>query len=86
MTRDDEEAVSDALSRALLRDRTYRRLTRRVLAAQDALKRTISKRAWALYLLVEERTNDRHFHDVTVAIRLALRHRQKGVSPACRRG
>ena len=71
-----------ALSRWARTDRRYRRLTKRVLAAQDTMRAAISKRAWRLYLALEEAVNARDYEFVTAAIRLALlRGRRAALRP-----
>jgi len=54
-----------------------RKLSRRVIRAQNVLRRLVSKRAWVAYLKVEEAVNDREFARgdalAVVILRLARR-------------
>ncbi len=68
-----EEAVDRALSRFALKSPTIRRLTKKVLRAQRALQKVVSKRAWLAYLHVEEAVGRRDMAVLDAAIRIALK-------------
>lgn len=71
----DEEAVDRALTRFARRSVTVQRLTKRVLRAQRALQKVVSKRAWLFYLRLEEAVNERDLEVLDAAIRFALRRK-----------
>jgi hypothetical protein len=50
-----------------------RRLTKRILKAQRALRAVVSERAWRRYMKLEEAVNDRNYEYVTTAIHVAMK-------------
>lgn len=70
---EDDDSLAAACGDLLRRDREYRRLTRRVLERQGALRAQVTKPAWATYLRVEEAVNDRAGHELLLVARWAFR-------------
>lgn len=73
----DEAAVDRALERFARSAKTIRRLSKRVLRAQEALRQLVSKRAWLAYLAVEERVGAQQLEVLDAAIRIALSRRRR---------
>lgn len=67
------DAVRKALDAWIEHDDDYRALADAVQDAQAELRRAVTDDAWALYLVLEERVNARHWEIVTAAIELATR-------------
>jgi hypothetical protein len=70
----DDSALDDVISEVLGRSDEYRRLSRRVRGAQDALQRAVGRKPWLLYLRLEEIVNDRVAFETRLIARWALRH------------
>jgi len=71
-TASDVEAIEQAIDRRV-HTRTAKKLSRQVIRAQEALRKQVSKRAWATYLRVEDAVNERDFALVDAVIRLTFR-------------
>ena len=81
----DDAALDDAISDVLGRSDEYRRLSKRVRRAQDALQRTVNRKAWLLYLRLEEVVNDRVAFETRLIARWALRQARAAVRMRRRR-
>jgi hypothetical protein len=68
------------LEKALGTDANVARLSKRILRAQQRLRRRCSNDAWSAYLLVESATNDRADHILHALARFASRARTSGHS------
>jgi len=75
-TTENIEAVERALTR-FARKPSMQKLTRRVIRTQNALQKLVTRKAWTVYLKLEEAVNERDFEMVNAAIRLALRQRKR---------
>lgn len=81
----DDAALDEAISDALGRSDEYRRLSRRVRRAQDALQRAVGRKPWLLYLRLEEVVNDRVAFETRLIARWALRQARAAVRMPRRR-
>jgi hypothetical protein len=77
----DDDALALAIQDVLLASRTMRKLTRRVRRAADRLQRVMNRKAWARYMVLEERVNDRTSQEVELLVRWAYQAgRRHGVA------
>ena len=72
MTTGELAALEQALSRLERRDPQLRRMSRRALAAQHALRSAVSRKAWDLYLRLEDLAGHHHDALLLLAIRVAF--------------
>ena len=68
----DDQALSDAIIEVLTRSKGWRKSCRKVVRAQDRLRRLANVDAWLSYLKLEEVTNARATIEADVLIRWAF--------------
>jgi len=68
----DDDALAVAVNELLLGSKSIRRLSKRVLRAQDRLQKAVDRRAWKRYLRLEVIGNDRTSQEMDLIIRWAF--------------
>jgi len=80
----DDDAVMTGLARLSLTEPRLGRQSRSIRKAQQKLRKLVDDRAFAAYLVVEERTNGRVFDEALIAVRWAFEEGlREGASLRC---
>lgn len=67
-----DEAVDLVVDAVAVGSKSVRRLTKKILKAQERLRRALHDDAWKAYLRLEELTNDRASKQMDLVVRWAL--------------
>jgi hypothetical protein len=68
----DDDALAMAINELLLGSPVVRKLSKRVRRGQDRLERAVDRKAWKLYLRLEELVNDRTSRETDLLVRWAF--------------